>query len=430
MPLIQAQVDCPVFDSFRVQQIAGLFDVPLAERCRESFEVEIPALDDDWSIGVIVGPSGSGKSTVARAAFGDALYTPREWPRTQAVIDGFGEDLSTKEITAMLTAVGFSSPPSWIKPYQVLSNGERFRCDLARALLQANRSRSALRVPRSASKKTRKWERGARNEAPAHRFPWSYSMSSAPSSIARLRKSVLRRFRRRCGIVVILRCAVDANRRFIAVTCHYDVVPWLEPDWVVDMATRELRWGRLRRPDIVLEVVECPQAAWRLFARHHYLSGDLARAVDLLCRAVARRAGGVLRHHRHVRPRGAQTGHADCCVARLPRAGDRPAFGRASVRARATARLPREHHGQPSLGDRPLQALAAVGGAERETGRPALAPNGPRSQGENGRRPERGEFRVRGSAREESGIGAEGRGKRAKGFDPTQLAWVVNVMAS
>jgi ABC-type glutathione transport system ATPase component len=28
-----------------------------------------------------------------------------------------------------------ASPPSWIKPYSILSNGEKFRCDLARALL-------------------------------------------------------------------------------------------------------------------------------------------------------------------------------------------------------------------------------------------------------------------------------------------------------
>ena len=52
------------------------------------------------------------------------------------MIDGFGH-LPIKELTSLLTAVGFSSPPSWIKPYHVLSTGERFRCDLARALADA-----------------------------------------------------------------------------------------------------------------------------------------------------------------------------------------------------------------------------------------------------------------------------------------------------
>ncbi len=139
MPLVEARVSCPVHDSFRVRQVAGLFDVPLAEKAAAYFAVEIPGADEPWDIGLIVGPSGSGKSTVARQAFGEALTTERPWPTDHAVIDGFG-DLPMKTITGLLTAVGFSSPPSWIKPYHVLSGGERFRCDLARALAAATGS--------------------------------------------------------------------------------------------------------------------------------------------------------------------------------------------------------------------------------------------------------------------------------------------------
>ena len=63
----------------------------------------------------------------------DVLRLLPTWPADRAVVDGFG-DLSIRDITGLFTAVGFSSPPSWIKPYSVLSGGERFRCDLARAL--------------------------------------------------------------------------------------------------------------------------------------------------------------------------------------------------------------------------------------------------------------------------------------------------------
>lgn len=66
MPRVDAVVECPVYDSFRVQQVAGMFDVPLSERVRETFSVEVPPLDDAWQIGMIVGPSGSGKTTIAR----------------------------------------------------------------------------------------------------------------------------------------------------------------------------------------------------------------------------------------------------------------------------------------------------------------------------------------------------------------------------
>jgi len=166
MPSVEIEVACPVFDSFRVQQVGGMFDVPLSHRASERFKVDVPewVLSNDecgmmkdelanepsvassihhsslithhsppWQIGLIVGPSGSGKSTIARAMFGDRIYRPREWPTDRAVIDGLGPR-PIKEITRLFTAVGFSSPPSWIKPYQVLSNGEQFRCDLARAL--------------------------------------------------------------------------------------------------------------------------------------------------------------------------------------------------------------------------------------------------------------------------------------------------------
>jgi GNAT superfamily N-acetyltransferase len=64
--------------------------------------------------------------------------------------------------------------------------------------------------------------------------------------------------------------------RFVAVTCHYDVTEWLEPDWVIDMASSSFQRRCLRRPPIELEIVRCRRSAWRLFARHHYLSGALS----------------------------------------------------------------------------------------------------------------------------------------------------------
>ncbi|KPK83937.1 MAG: hypothetical protein AMJ81_07010, partial [Phycisphaerae bacterium SM23_33] len=140
MPKVTASVQCPVHDSFRVQQVAGMFDVPVAARARQAFCVEVPSLEEPWSIGAIVGPSGSGKTSIAKEAFGGLFYRPAAavgalgaWPADKAVIDGFG-DLPIRQITRTLTAVGFSSPPAWIRPYAVLSNGEKFRCDLARAL--------------------------------------------------------------------------------------------------------------------------------------------------------------------------------------------------------------------------------------------------------------------------------------------------------
>jgi len=237
LPSVAVTVGSPIVRSFRVEAIAGLFGLQLADRPSETFSAEIPSLDESWTIGAIVGPSGSGKSTIARAGFPGAVYRRRPWPRDRAVVEGFPER-PVKQITETLTAVGFSSPPSWVKAFAVLSNGEQFRCELARALL----SSASLVV--------------------FNEFTSVVDRTVAQIGSAAVAKSV------RLGRVPV--------QRFVAVSCHYDVLDWLEPDWVLDMATCQLVRGRLpRRPPISLSLFRCEHSAWRLFAKHHYLTGDL-----------------------------------------------------------------------------------------------------------------------------------------------------------
>ena len=80
MPRIDTVVSCAVHDSFRVQQVAGMFDVPLAATRSERFSVEVPELEESWRIGLVTGPSGSGKSTLARAWLGESLAPRPRWP--------------------------------------------------------------------------------------------------------------------------------------------------------------------------------------------------------------------------------------------------------------------------------------------------------------------------------------------------------------
>jgi GNAT superfamily N-acetyltransferase len=257
MPQYDVTVTCPVFDSFRVQQVGGMFDVPVSERASEKFLLDVPELDDDWRIGLIVGPSGSGKSTIAREIFGDRLYRCGAWAPDRAVVDCLG-DLPIKKVTSLFTAVGFSSPPSWIKPYHVLSGGEKFRCDLARALAAAGH-------PGDGS--------AAEAEPQGDHAPpvvgFDEFTSVVDRNVARIASAAVAKAVRR-GIV---KC------RFVAITCHYDVTEWLQPDWIIDMATSEFTRRCLQRPPIDLEIFRCRRGAWQMFARHHYLSGSLGNAV-------------------------------------------------------------------------------------------------------------------------------------------------------
>ena len=241
---IEAEVSCPIVDSFRVRQIAGMFDLPVNGVSSQRFSVEVPGLDEPWQIGLIVGPSGSGKTTIARQAFGAALRDPPPWPADRAVIDCLG-DTDIRQCTRVLAAVGFSSPPAWLRPWHVLSNGEKFRCDLARLLLgEGGESKDKLAL-------------------------MDEFTSVVDRTVARIGSAALAGAIRGGAVA----------RRFVAVSCHYDIVPWLCPDWVVDMATQSLARGKLPRPSIRLEIRTCDKGLWAMFQRHHYLNGHLPSCV-------------------------------------------------------------------------------------------------------------------------------------------------------
>jgi len=296
MPIHNIRLQAPLLDSFRVHQVAGLFDVPLDEKLQHSLTAELPGFDEDWTIGAIVGPSGSGKTTLARAAYGDALYEPKEWSADAAIIDGLG-NASLKTIARVLTAVGLGSVPTWLKPYRVLSTGERFRADLARAVLEAG-----------------DWGLEAGEFRPALQYRPSITPSSpkplAPSpsllvideftstldrTVANTMSAALSRLLRNPQSEI-------PNPKLIVLTCHRDILPWLQPDWTLDLGrfrlpdgtlhgaatslgdarsrsaseTYSLTRGRLRRPTLRLAVRRVPQKLWTRFARHHYLAGGLA----------------------------------------------------------------------------------------------------------------------------------------------------------
>ena len=170
------------------------------------------------------------------------------------MVDAFGE-LSIKQVTGLLTAVGFGSPPAWVRPYHVLSGGERFRCDLARAL-----SRGVTKTDANALLPN--------DERPI--VACDEFTSTVDRQVGRICSAAVARGIRSGAIPC----------RFVAVTCHYDVAEWLEPDWTIDMATQTFDRRRLRRPKIELQIFRCRRDAWRLFARHHYLSGKLNPAAE------------------------------------------------------------------------------------------------------------------------------------------------------
>src|SRR5215831_8060579 len=127
MPSARVVVETAIERTPRVAQLQGLFDVPPAPTSGRSWDVQLPLTDRAWAIGLVVGPSGCGKSTIARHFWPDQLAHAFSWSRTQSILDGFPAGMSIKEIVALLSSVGFSDVPNWVRPFQVLSTGEQFR---------------------------------------------------------------------------------------------------------------------------------------------------------------------------------------------------------------------------------------------------------------------------------------------------------------
>ena len=161
--------------SFRVQSIIGMFDLP-NEHLQETFTGEINIDNADWNVGIIYGASGTGKSTIAKELFGENIFMDDKHEGL-SVIDEMPKNKSVKDITKAFCACGFSSPPSWLKPYHVLSNGEKMRVDLAKqfclkkiwSCLMSSPALSTAKSPKSAVSLFRKlFAAPVKNSSPFH----------------------------------------------------------------------------------------------------------------------------------------------------------------------------------------------------------------------------------------------------------------------
>ncbi len=266
MPRVDLTLRVDIERTPRVVQLEGIFDLPEKKTGAVEFHFDVPLHERPWSVGLITGPSGAGKSSVARALFGDAMVSGYDWHPARSVADSFG-DMPIRDVTTALSSVGFSSPPSWVKPFRVLSNGEQFRATMARALVDP---RPLIAVDEFTSVVDR--------------------------TVARIGAH---------AIAKTVRAAKPA-KQFVAVTCHDDLVEWLQPDWILEPHVSRFTWRVLqRRPDVELEIVRCGHEAWRWFAPHHYLSADLHKAARCFMGLVDGRpaAFGALMHFPHPKVR-------------------------------------------------------------------------------------------------------------------------------
>jgi len=239
----------------RVQQISSMFDVPLEQKLTSEWTHDLPIEKNDWQVGLIVGASGAGKTVLAKRIWGDKVIESFAWD-DRPIIEAFPRDMPIRDITMLLTGVGLGTVPAWLRPYGALSNGERFRADMARAIAETGDGEIAV----------------------IDEFT-----SVVDRQVARIASHSVQKAVRRSA------------RKLVAVTCHYDVVDWLQPEWVYDLTAQEFTWRSVQpRPRLRFQIHEANRALWKVFARHHYMSPSLNAAAKCFVATVDNELAGFV----------------------------------------------------------------------------------------------------------------------------------------
>ena len=240
--------------TFRVASVIGKFDLQ-SENIVEHFKGDIE-LPEQWQVGLIVGKSGTGKTTIAKQLFENAYVTSYEYTK-ETVLDDMPKECSVEQITSAFNSVGFSSPPSWLKPYSVLSNGQKMRVDLARAILEEQKF-----------------------------FVFDEFTSVVDRNVAQI------------GSFAMQKAIRKTDKQFIAVTCHFDVQDWLLPDWVFNtdtMTFQSFEGQKKNRPEIKFEIFQtADKTIWKMFAKHHYLSHSHNNAANVFIATVNDEIAGFI----------------------------------------------------------------------------------------------------------------------------------------
>lgn len=197
---IEVHNSCADYNSYRAARVKSLFN---PERGNEfTLNDTLPLEGEEWQIGLIVGPSGCGKTSIGRMIFGQDrihdLYAG--WAEDKPIVDSIAPDGDFDAVTAALAAVGLGDVPAWLRPFKALSNGQQFRAGLARLMA----------------------------EAPSDVVVDEFT-SVVDRQIAQIGAAAFGKAWRRTG------------KRIILLACHYDIIEWLQPDWVYDPSKKDFK---------------------------------------------------------------------------------------------------------------------------------------------------------------------------------------------
>lgn len=208
-----------VFEKYDLSDVDESFPIPLIR---------------EEGVTLIVGTSGSGKGTILKKAL---LTSNPIFDKDTPIIDNFS---SPENGERFLIAAGLRTIPAWKRPISQLSNGERHRAEIAMLMDQG---------------------------------VWVFDEFT----------SVVDRDTARSLCVGMMKAYKRFSiKRAVFASCHRDIIPWLQPDFVYDSDVKKYAVrGCLCRPKLRISVSPCDtKEVWEIFRRHHYLSSKINPAAS------------------------------------------------------------------------------------------------------------------------------------------------------
>ncbi len=220
--------------TFRTQKAADSLDINIEKKLTHNLSVKAD-LESDYNIGLIVGASGSGKTTLAKKIFGDDIFN-QSVDMNQPILELLPKSWSYEECSKSLSGIGLTSVPCWMRPLKTLSNGQKARAQAV--LLMSQEDREVVVIDE-----------------------WT---SVVDRTVAKVMSHSIQKYSRK------------NNKKIILLACHYDIIDWVRPDWVIDCNKQEYinYRGSLRQRDERLQfsVRQTTKDTWKYFSKYHYLS--------------------------------------------------------------------------------------------------------------------------------------------------------------
>jgi energy-coupling factor transporter ATP-binding protein EcfA2 len=162
-----------------------------------------------------------------------------------------------EDAARMLTAIGLSSVPTWLRPYRLLSNGEQYRARMAKMISECQNDEILL---------------------------VDEYTSVVDRNVAKSMSYALQKYIRR------------TNKRIIVFSCHFDIFDWLQPDWIYDLnkgGVLEKNVYLRQRPTVELQVFRVSTDTWAKFKKTSLYDRRIKRGRGLFRVRMGKQIGCV-----------------------------------------------------------------------------------------------------------------------------------------